>query len=137
QFRSLPLWFGAALGALSVQPQLMAQTPGSVLPMPPAPFAGTIGNLAEDSRPSPILMGTPQAPAHARNILLFMSYDRGVGMSSSFGGLVPTPNMDRLAAAGQRYNRFHTTGICSPSRAALLTGRNHHTVRAGYLGAFS
>ena len=53
-----------------------------------------------------------------------MSDDVGFAMSSTFGGPVPTPNMERLAAQGQRYNRFHTTGICSPSRAALLTGRN-------------
>ena len=54
-------------------------------------------------------------------------------MASTFGGPVPTPNFDRLAAQGQRYNRFHTTGICSPTRAALLTGRNAHNAATGYL----
>ncbi|WP_353047269.1 arylsulfatase [Sphingobium sp. BHU LFT2] len=73
------------------------------------------------------------APAGAPNILVFMSDDAGFSMASTFGGPVPTPNMDRLARVGQRYNRFHTTGICSPSRAALLTGRNHHNVGTGYL----
>ncbi len=62
-----------------------------------------------------------------------MSDDTGFAMSSTFGGPVPTPNFDRLAAMGQRYNRFHTTGICSPSRAALLTGRNPHNAGVGYL----
>ncbi len=67
------------------------------------------------------------------NVFLFMSDDVGFAMASSFGGPVPTPNLDRLAKGGVRYNRFHTTGICSPSRAALLTGRNHHHVGFGYL----
>ena len=62
-----------------------------------------------------------------------MADDVGFSMSSSFGGPVPTPNMDRLAAAGLRYSRFHTTSICSPSRAALLTGRNHHNAATGHL----
>ncbi len=71
----------------------------------------------------------PDAP----NVFLFMSDDVGFAMASTFGGPVPTPNFDRLAKAGVRYNRFHTTGICSPTRAALLTGRNHHHAGFGYL----
>ena len=74
-----------------------------------------------------------RAPAGAPNILLFMGDDVGFAMSSAFGGPVPTPHMERLAAIGQRYNRFNTTAICSPSRAALLTGRNHHRVGVGFL----
>ena len=74
-----------------------------------------------------------RAPQGAPNVLLFMCDDVGFAMSSAFGGPVPTPNFERLAAHGQRYNRFHTTGICSPSRAALLTGRNHHNAGVGYL----
>lgn len=70
------------------------------------------------------------APEGAPNILLVMTDDVGFGSSSTFGGLVPTPNLDQLAAQGLRYNRFHTTGICSPTRASLLTGRNHHAVSA-------
>ena len=80
--------------------------------------------------------GTPRpvrAPEGAPNVLLMMSDDVGFAMSSAFGGPVPTPNYEALAARGQRYNRFHTTGICSPSRAALLTGRNHHNAGVGFL----
>ena len=75
----------------------------------------------------------PRAPAGAPNVLLIMTDDAGFAASSTFGGLVPTPNLDALAAGGLRYNEFHTTAMCSPSRAALLTGRNHHAVGMGIL----
>ncbi|MBN9081677.1 MAG: hypothetical protein BGP04_10955 [Rhizobiales bacterium 62-17] len=75
----------------------------------------------------------PQAPKGAPNILLVMTDDVGFGATSTFGGPIPTPNFDRLARAGIRYNRFHTTAMCSPTRAALLTGRNHHAVGFGGL----
>lgn len=80
--------------------------------------------------------GVPQpvrAPEGAPNVLLVMTDDVGFAAASTFGGPIPTPNLDRLAAQGLRYNRFHTTGICSPTRAALLTGRNHHAVSAGII----
>lgn len=108
-----------------------ADTNRSVLPVPPPPFDGKIAENVRDATP-----GTPSrvtAPASAPNILLFMADDVGFAMSSVFGGPVPTPNMERLARQGQRYNRFHSTGICSPSRAALLTGRNHHNTGGGFL----
>lgn len=108
-----------------------AQTDRSILPIPPASFDGKIAERVADSAP-----GTPYrvtAPESAPNILLFMADDVGFAMSSVFGGPVPTPNMERLARQGQRYNRFHTTGICSPTRAALLTGRNHHNAGSGFL----
>jgi arylsulfatase A-like enzyme len=114
-----------------VQAQAQQRSERLSLPIAPAPFAGVIRDNVLDSTPTPLV--PVRAPQGAPNILLFMSDDVGFAMSSAFGGPVPTPNMDRLAAAGQRYNRFHTTGICSPSRAALLTGRNHHHVGAGYL----
>jgi arylsulfatase len=69
-----------------------------------------------------------KAPDRAPNVLLIMTDDVGFGASSTFGGPVPTPTLDRLAHDGLRYNRFHTTALCSPSRAALLTGRNHDSV---------
>ena len=103
----------------------------SVLPAPRAPFDGRLAENVMDARP-----GTDRslrAPAGAPNVLLFLSDDVGFAMASTFGGPVPTPNFDRLAQAGQRYNRFHTTGICSPTRAALLTGRNHHNAGVGWL----
>jgi arylsulfatase len=119
---------------------LLAATPGlaeasrTTLPVPPAPFNGVIGATVAQSQPSTTPLASPvQAPAGAPNIVVFMGDDVGFSMSSTFGGPAPTPNMDRLAAMGQRYNRFNTTALCSPSRAALLTGRNHHRVGVGYL----
>ena len=121
----------ALLAAAMVAPaQLAAAGPDrSVLPIPAPPFDGVIGENALDSRPDS--HGPVTAPAGAPNMLVIMSDDVGFAMSSTFGGPVPTPNFARLAAAGQRYNRFHTTAICSPSRAALLTGRNHHNAGVG------
>jgi len=78
----------------------------------------------------------PKAPAGAPNILLVLTDDVGFGAASTFGGPVPTPNLDRLAARGLKYNQFHTTAMCSPTRAALLTGRNHHAVGMGSLTDF-
>lgn len=73
----------------------------------------------------------PTAPAHAPNVLLIMTDDVGFGASSTFGGLIATPTFDQLASRGLRYNNFHTTAICSATRAALLTGRNQHDVGMG------
>jgi arylsulfatase len=79
----------------------------------------------------------PEAPRGAPNVLLIMTDDVGFGASSTFGGPVPTPTFDALAAAGLRYNAFHTTAMCSPTRAALLTGRNHHAVGSGSIADVS
>jgi len=121
-----------AVAAILLGNQAYPQTVRTDLPIPAASFDGLIGESVSQSHP-----GTPitsvQAPAGAPNIFLVMGDDVGFSMSSTFGGAVPTPNFDRLAAGGQRYNRFNTTAICSPSRAALLTGRNHHHVGVGYL----
>ena len=73
----------------------------------------------------------PSAPAGAPNVLLIMTDDVGFGSASTFGGPIPTPVFDELAARGLRYNAFHTTAMCSPTRAALLTGRNAHAVASG------
>lgn len=108
-----------------------AQQVRTILPIPDPTFQGTVREYAQDS--SPDMPPPVRAPAGAPNVLVFMSDDAGFSLSRTFGGLVPTPNMDRLARIGVRYNRFHTTGICSPSRAALLTGRNHHNATVGYL----
>ena len=78
----------------------------------------------------------PEAPEGAPNILLVLTDDVGFGSASAFGGPVPTPNLERLAGEGLTYNRFHTTAMCSPTRAALLTGRNHHAVGMGALTDF-
>lgn len=108
-----------------------AQANRTVLPPLTPPFAGKIAENVQESTPAAVR--PLRAPQGAPNLLVMLGDDVGFAMSSTFGGPVPTPNMDRLAAAGQRYNRFHTTGICSPTRAALLTGRNHHNAGVGFL----
>lgn len=108
-----------------------AEPARDILPMGQSTFAGKIVRDAKQSVPDPY--EPVRAPDNAPNVFLFMSDDVGFAMASTFGGPVPTPNLDRLAKGGVRYNQFHTTGICSPSRAALLTGRNHHNAGFGYL----
>src|SRR5262249_9336339 len=102
-----------------------------VLPRPEPPFKGVIGETYKDSTPDkmPLIKATAGAP----NVLVILVDDSGFGQWSTFGGLIPTPNLDRLAAAGLRYTRFHTTALCSPTRAALLTGRNHHSAATGVI----
>ncbi|GFM31397.1 arylsulfatase [Novosphingobium sp. PY1] len=107
----------------------------SVLPEPAAPFAGKIGETYADSVPA--FPKRPVAPKGAPNVLLIMTDDVGFGAASTFGGPIPTPNLDRLATRGLIYNRFHTTAMCSPTRAALLTGRNHHAVGNGIVANLS
>ena len=111
-----------------------AQTGGTptVLPRPDFHFPGTVGRTYKDSDPSQFPQPV-QAPKGAPNIVLILIDDAGFGQFSTFGGGVPSPTMDRLAAEGLRFNRFHTTALCSPTRAALLTGRNHHSVASGVI----
>lgn len=71
------------------------------------------------------------APEGAPNVLMILIDDAGFGATSAFGGPIPTPNFEALATRGLRYTAFHTTALCSPTRAALLTGRNHHSVHTG------
>nr|WP_174825808.1 MULTISPECIES: sulfatase-like hydrolase/transferase [unclassified Ruegeria] len=101
------------------------------LPIPLAPFEGTIGETYQESEADwqePIA-----APEGAPNIIVVLLDDVGFGQTSTFGGLIPTPSLDQLAEEGLRFTRFHTTAICGPSRAALLTGRNHHSSGNGFL----
>ncbi|MGD9631994.1 MAG: arylsulfatase [Pirellulales bacterium] len=98
----------------------------SVLPRPDFHFSGDVGRTFEDSDP-PQFPQPVKAPKGAPNIVLILLDDAGFGQFNTFGGGVPSPTMDRLAAEGLRYNRFHTTALCSPTRAALITGRNHHS----------
>jgi len=102
-----------------------------VLPKPDAAFAGKIGTTYKDSTPD--FPKSVAAPAGAPNVLLILTDDTGFGHAATFGGAAATPTLDHLAASGLRYNRFHTTALCSPSRAALLTGRNHHSVATGVI----
>jgi len=105
---------------------------GKQIPPPPMPFGGVIKESVKDS--TPYWPPRVVAPKGAPNILLIMTDDQGYGISSTFGGVIPTPAMDRVAKAGLRYTQFHSTALCSPTRAALITGRNHHTVGAGVVG---
>lgn len=91
----------------------------------------TYGRTIEQS-PPPSWPQEPRPPKGAPNVLIIMTDDVGFGASSSFGGPIPTPAFDALAKEGLRYNRFHTTAICSPTRASLLTGRNPQEVGMGY-----
>ncbi|MDM9623093.1 arylsulfatase [Rhizobium sp. S96] len=102
---------------------------GRYLPNPPAAFGGQIGLTAKDSTP----YWPPQVvpPKGAPNILLIITDDAGYGVAGTFGGVIPTPALDRVAQTGLRYTQFHSTALCSPSRAALITGRNHHSVGYG------
>jgi arylsulfatase len=105
--------------------------PGSQLPQPDPAFGGKVGETYKDSTPSfPLPV---RAAKGSPNVLLILLDDVGFGMCSTFGGPVPTPHMERLAANGLKYNRFHTTALCSPTRGALLTGRNHHSCATGVI----
>ena len=102
---------------------------GRYLPAPPPSFRGDIQPNADQSKPYwPELVVPPKG---APNVLLIMTDDVGFAAPSTFGGVIPTPALDRIAQMGLRYTRFHTTALCSPTRAALLTGRNHHSVATG------
>jgi arylsulfatase len=102
-----------------------------VLPVPDQPHTGQVTFDAKDPETAfpPIEPLLP--PAGAPNVLVILLDDVGFGASSAFGGPVSTPHAERLAGAGLRYSRFHTTALCSPTRQALLTGRNHHSVGMG------
>jgi arylsulfatase A-like enzyme len=102
-----------------------------VLPRPEPPFKGKIGRTVKDSTPD--FPKGIEAPKGAPNILLILTDDVGFGASSPFGGPIQTPNFQRLADSGIRYNAFHTTALCSPTRSALITGRNHHTNASGVI----
>ena len=108
---------------------------GKQLPPPPIPFGGVIKESAKDSTPWWPPRVVP--PKGAPNVLLIMTDDQGYGVSGTFGGVIPTPAMDRIANAGLRYTEFHSTALCSPTRAALITGRNHHSVGYGVIGELS
>ncbi|MEY4044116.1 MAG: hypothetical protein RL644_384 [Actinomycetota bacterium] len=102
---------------------------GPPIPFATPPFPGVTGRLVGESEPS-----RPEVPlpsADAPNIVLVLLDDVGFGTCGTFGGPVPTPALDRVAANGLRFNQFHTTALCSPTRAAMLTGRNHHAVHMG------
>lgn len=104
---------------------------GNILPRAPQPFDGSINLNASQSQPAWPARVTPTKGAP--NVLLIMTDDTGFGAASTFGGVIPTPNVDLIAQEGLRYTNFHSAALCSPTRAALLTGRNHHSVGFGVI----
>lgn len=124
------LTFLPALCCLTIIASAATPNDGSVLPFPPEPMAGVTKQRLQDST-----MKWPEQPQRlpkdAPNILIVLLDDVGFGVSEAFGGEVRTPTLSKLANEGIRYNAFHTTSICSPTRAALLTGRNHTRVGSG------
>lgn len=126
-------WYlaSAAVAPMFAEDPQQNKVDGQQLPKPDPVFRGNIGQTYQDSTPSYPLPVT--APKGSPNVLLILLDDVGFGMCSTFGGPVPTPNMDKLAHQGLKYTRFHTTALCSPTRAALLAGRNHHTCATGVI----
>lgn len=126
----------ALLVPLVISESFTAVNAEEMLPRPEAPFAGKIGLTYKDSTAVKPQLKIPQnfGIEDAPNILLVLIDDCGFGQMGTFGGSIPTPALDRVANNGLIYNRFHTTALCSPTRAALLTGRNHHSVGSGVIG---
>ncbi|NES64154.1 MAG: arylsulfatase [Okeania sp. SIO2D1] len=112
-------------------PPALAQ---EILPQPDPEFKGDIGVTYETSgEPDKSILESPEAPAEAPNIILVILDDVGFSSAETFGGPIKTPTLEELADEGLIYNRFHTTALCTPTRAALLTGRNHHSVGSGVI----
>ncbi|TLV02301.1 arylsulfatase [Dyadobacter luticola] len=116
----------SALAGSLLAGQVLAQN------SPQQPWNGKLGKTLQESTPYKI-EHNPKAPKGAPNIVWILIDDAGFGATTAFGGLVETPNIDKLANQGLRFTNFHTTAICSPTRAALLTGRNHHSAHVGLL----
>jgi arylsulfatase len=122
----------AQIAAQSGSPIATTSIPGNQLPPPDPKFGGTIALKASESKSSWSPRVVP--PKGAPNVLLIMTDDCGFGSPSTFGGVIPTPALDRIANNGLRYTQFHSTSLCSPTRAALITGRNHHVAGFGVVG---
>jgi arylsulfatase A-like enzyme len=121
----------APADSASGAPGATATIDGRQLPPQPPAFGGTVADTVGDSTawwPPRVI-----PPADAPNILLIILDDAGFGVPSTFGGVIPTDTMDELAAAGLSYTSIHSTALCSPTRAALITGRNHHSVGFGVI----
>lgn len=108
----------------------------SVLPLPDKPFSGVAGHTIDDSVGDWTIVAGAKAPDDAPNVLIVLIDDAGFGGPDTFGGGIRTPNLTRVQQQGITYNSFHVTAVCSPTRAALLTGRNHHRVGMGGIAEF-
>src|SRR5882762_2649552 len=113
----------------AVPPRVVLPTDRTVLPIPEPQYEHSTVFDARNTAPPPRF--EVEAPAQAPNVLIVLIDDMGFGQSSAFGGPIHMPTVERLANAGLRYNQFHTTALCSPTRAALLSGRNHHVNNMG------
>ncbi len=123
--------YACSTGSETSADQTTSQSESNHIPYADPEFKGTISTTYQESKadfPLPF-----KAPEGAPNVLIILLDDVGFGMVETFGGPVPTPNTDRLARGGLMYNQFHTTALCSPSRGALLAGRNHHTISTGVI----
>lgn len=118
--------------AQSPVPPLAARDGRVVLPYAEQKFRGVVGTTFKDSDPAGFPAPIP-APKGAPNVLVILLDDVGFGQFSVSGGRVPSPSLDALAHQGLFYNRFHTTALCSPTRAALLTGRNQNVSGTGVI----
>jgi len=126
---------GGIINGTLGSPSATINIDGKMLPPEPMPFGGVINETLSGSKSWwPPRVVPPQG---APNVLLIMTDDQGYGVSSTFGGVIPTPALDRVANAGLRYTQFHSTALCSPTRAALITGRNHHEVGFGVVTELS
>src|SRR6185503_3412067 len=111
------------------QSRVVEPTDRTILPIPePRVPNSTVFNARNATAPDRFAV---RAPKDAPNVLIVLIDDMGFGMSEAFGGPIHMPTATRLANAGLRYNQFHTTALCSPTRAALMSGRNHHTTNFG------
>ena len=121
--------------AASGSPSATTTINGKQLPPPDPKFGGVIRRDVRDSKPwwPPRIV----PPKNAPNVLLILTDDVGFAAPSTFGGIIPTPSLDRIANSGLRYTQFHTTSLCSPTRAALITGRNHHSAGFGVISEAS
>lgn len=134
-FYSLLLILGILVSCNTANDQAKSTSSGdseidrTVLPIqPPAHSPVTVMDARDAEKPEPFNV---EAPEGAPNIVVVLIDDIGFGATSTFGGAINTPTFDRLADNGLRFNHFHTTALCSPARASLLSGRNHHNVNVG------
>src|SRR3954465_10301711 len=131
----LPAALAQTVNGTLGSPSATTTIQGNQIPASPPKFGGVIKEIAKDSKTwwPPNVVPSKGAP----NVLLIMTDDQGYGVSGTFGGVIPTPTLDRVAKAGLRYTQFCSTSLCSPTRAALITGRNHHSVGFGVISELS
>ena len=123
--------FTTVFSAITLSAICVTAMAQNVLPRPVTDFNGKMGQTVATSTPD--FPKQVQAPKGSPNVLLILTDDVGFAASSPFGGPIPTPTFQQLANNGLRYNQFHTTAMCSPTRAALITGRNHHSNATGII----